>query len=495
MIAGVGRSQALLAFAHVCRLLLFVAMTALLGRRLAPAEFAFVSLVASLYIVAMELLDMGTSAIATRDIAARPAAERVTLSALLALRRWLAVLLMSVVAGLALSPLVTDDGQRLALLAVAGGLFMMHWHAYQAVFQLRQSYGRLVVLGLSCQLGFLLASAAALKVQAGGVVIALLIVLREGVLVLGSRWAAVTLLGGQRLQAPWRCKGMMVLLQQGWMIGVAGVSYKLAVYGGVFLLYRPDAPEALASFSAAHRVLIPLVDMAWLLVNPLFASLGMAAAHSAQGFRVEFEGHVKWMFGLAFMAAIAAMLIAPSVIRLLYGEPYLSDPVSAIGPFRWLALGGVFAWVTPVFVVAETTRGNARALMALGLACLGLTIVGNAWAIPRHSANGAAAVLCLCEAFVLAVLVVRFAARRDLRLNAAWVAYLVPGVVLGAAMLLAEGSPIAQWVLAGVGIPAGLYLLLQLPAQRVRRANASLLSAKWSPTSSPPNSANQHVSP
>lgn len=494
MMGQVGRSQALLALAHVCRLLLFVALTALLGRRLAPADFAFVALVSSLYILAVEVLDMGTSAVAARQIAAQATVERATLSALLALRRWLAVLLTTAVVGLALSPLMVQDSQRLALLAVAGGIFMMHWHAYQTVFQLRQAYGRLVVLGLSCQLGFLLASAAVLKLQAGGAVIALLIVLREGVLVLGSRWAAVRLLGG-RLQAPWRCKGMRSLLQQGWMIGVAGVSYKLAVYGGVFLLYRPDAPEALASFSAAHRVLIPLVDMAWLLVNPLFASLGIAAAHSAQGFRIQFEGHVKWMFGLAFMAAVAAMFTAPSVIRLLYGEAYLSDPVSAIGPFRWLALGGLFAWVTPVFVVAETTRGNARALMALGLACLGLTIVGNEWAIPRHGANGAAAVLCLCEALVLAVLVVRFAARRDLRLNAAWVAYLVPGLLLGAAMLLADGSPLVQWVLAGVGIPGGLYLLLQLPAQRARRASVSLLSAKWSPTSHPPNSANQHVSP
>jgi O-antigen/teichoic acid export membrane protein len=229
-------------------------------------------------------------------------------------------------------------------------------------------------------------------------------------------------------------------------------------------------------------------------VNPLFTSLGMAAAHSAQAFRVQFEGHAKWMLGLAFTAAVAAMLIAPSVIQLLYGEAYLSSPISAIGPFRWLALGGVFAWVTPVFVVAETTRGNARALMLLGLACLGLTVLGNAWAIPRHGANGAAAVLCLCEAFVFGVLLVRFAARRDLRLNAAWAAYLVPGLVLGAALFLSDGFPVLQWVLAGVGIPAALYLLLQLPAQRARRASASLLSAKWSPTSSPPIPAHQQPS-
>ena len=494
MIGRVGRSQALLALAHVCRLLMFVALTSLLGRQLAPADFAFVSLVASLYIVAMELLDMGTSAVAARTIAAQPAAERSTLTALLALRRWLAGVLMLAVVGLALSPLVADDRHRLALLAVAGGIFMMHWHAYQAVFQLRQAYGRLVVLGLSCQLGFLLASAAALKAQAGGAAIALLIVLREGLLALGSRWAAVRLLG-ERLQAPWRCKGMAALLQQGWMIGVAGVSYKLAVYGGVFILYQPDAPQALASFSAAHRVLVPLVDLAWMLVNPLFASLGIAAAHSAQGFRVQLEGHAKWMLGLAFTAAAAGQFLAPLIIRLLYGEAYLSAPVSAIGPFRWLALGGVFAWVTPVLVVAETLRGNARALMALGLACLGLTIAGNAWAIPRHGADGAAAVLCLCEAFVLAVLLTRFAARGDLRLNADWAAYLLPGLVLGGCLYIAEGVALLQWGLAGVGIPVALYLLLQLPAQRARRASALQLSAKWSPASSPTISASHNTSP
>jgi O-antigen/teichoic acid export membrane protein len=494
MTSRVSRSQILLTLAHGCRLALFILVTGLLGRRLAPVDFAFVSWVTGLYIVAMEALDLGTSAVATREIAAQPDRERSTLAALLALRRWLATLLAIVVLGLAFSPLVADESRRVALAAVAAGIYLLHLHAYQPVFQWRQSYGRVLVLGLTGQLGFLLASAAALKAQAGGAVIVLLIVVREAASALNSRWAAVRLLG-ERLDVPWRSSGMGRLLRQGWMIGLAGVSYKLVVFGGVFLLYRPDAPDALASFSAAHRLLIPIVDLAWLVVNPLFGSLSMAAAHGDQAFRDQMAGYTKLMLGLACVISVAMMFVAPFILRLFYGEAYLAGPASSVGPFRWLALGGIFAWVTPVFVVAESTRGHARALLTLSLTCLGLSAVGNILAIPHHGAEGAAMVLCGCEAVVFCALLARSVARRDIRLNAAWLAYLVPAMALAVALYLLDGRAVVQSVVAATSVPLSLFLMSKLPAQRICRASLASLSMPQKPSPIAPSAAHRQPHP
>lgn len=482
MVSRVTRSQGLLALAHACRLLMFVAVTSLLGRLLPPADFAFVSLVSGLYIVAMEGLDMGTSAVATRQIAAQPAAERTILASLLALRRYLAGLMVVVLLVCACAVRAATAAQSGVLVLAAGGIFLLHLHGYQLVFQLRQSYGRMVTLGLAAQLVFLLASVAALKAHAGGAAMALLVVLREAVVALGSRCLALRQLGG-RLRVSWADPGMRPLLQSGWMIGVAGVSYKLAVYGGVFWLYQPESPEVLARFSAAHRLLVPMVDLAWLVVNPLFVSMGLAVVHGTQAFRVQLEGHATLALGLSSVLAVAAYFAAPLVIHGLYGEAYSAGPDSAIGPFRWLALGGLFAWVTPVFVVAETTRGRARSLMWLGLSCLLLAVLGNAWALPGRGAEGAAQVLCLCEAFVFCVMLGRFAVRGEIRLNVAWLMYLAPALALGIVLARLAAYPEWQLLVAMAWVPASAWLLARLPAQRACRASMALVSGPWNPPS------------
>lgn len=483
MFSRVARSQALLALAQACRLLMFIAVTGLLGRLLTPADFAFVALLSGVYVVAMEVLDMGTTAVATRQIAAHPDAELSTLASLLALRRWLACLLLLALLAYAGLSAGAESEQRMVLVLAAFGVYLLHVHGYQLVFQLRQSYGRAIILGLATQLGFLLASAAALKAQAGGAVVGLLVVAREAIMALGSRWLAARLLG-RRVQPSWADTGMRPLVRSGWMIGVAGVSYKLAVYGGVFWLYRPEAPEVLAPFSAAHRLMVPVVDLAWLVVNPLFVSMGLALAHGAQALRTQLTGHVTLAIGLSSTLAVTAYFLAPLVIHGLYGDVYSAGPESAVAPFRWLALGGLFAWVTPVLVVAETTQGHARALMWLGLSCLLLVVLGNAWVLPAAGAVGAAKVLCLCEGFVFCVLLWRFAVRGDVRLNAGWLIYLLPALALGAAMLALQAFPLWQLAVGAVWLPASLVALSQLPAQRACRASMAQVSTPWMPPAS-----------
>ena len=476
----VTRSQGILLCAQLGRLVLYVAVAALLGRRLAPEDFGFVALVTSIYIVTIEILDLGTAAVAIREIAARPDRERDTLAALLALRRLVAALVFVVMMGLTFSNFVEHRDQRFVLVGVACGLFLLHLHAYQLVFQIRQTYGRLSVLGLTSQLGFLLLSLAALRLHAGGAVIALLVVIREIVQVLATRWLALRILG-EPLRARWLPAAMWPLLKSGWMIGMAGVCYKLSTYSGGFMLWEMAAPEALASFSAAQRLLVPMADMAWLFVTPLIASLGVAAARDLATYRLQVESYAKLLLGMSSLVAVAGYSCAPLVLRLLYGEQYASGPWSAVGAFRWLALACLFALVTPLLAVGETSQGRARPLLFTGLACLGLNLAGNLWAIPRYGGEGAAMVLCACEAFVLLALLTRCIRRGEARVDPTWAAYLAPAAGLGLAMWALREFPLTQMLVCCAWLPAALLVMTRFPAQRARRASLAAASSQWGP--------------
>lgn len=407
------RSQAVLAAAHAGRLLLSLVTASLLGRSLAPGDFGFVALLSSIYIVAVEVLDMGTTAVATRSIAAQPATERATLQALLALRRLASVAAFAALLGLACSDYVVERDQRFVLALAACGVFLLHLHAYQLVFQLRQAYGRLTVLALSSQLGFLLACAVMLKFSVAGAAIGVLVVAREAVQAIGARWMAVRMLGSA-LRARWLDPGIGPLLRAGWMIGAAGVCYKVAAYAGGFMLWRMSAPEALASFNAAQRLLAPMSDLAWLFVTPLIAAMSASVSRDPAAFRAQLAGYLKFMLATSALGAAIGYGLAPFVLRVLYGETYASGPLSAVEILRWLLLAYFFAVVSPLLVVAELAHGNSRALLWTAAATLALNVSANAWAIPRHGAHGAAVVLAICEAFLFAVLLARCLARGDL---------------------------------------------------------------------------------
>lgn len=470
------KSQVVLLSAHAARLGLSIAIASLLGRHLAPADFGFVALVSSIFIVAGEFLDMGTTAVATRAMSAQPARERETLASLIALRRLLCIAAVAVVFGLACSDYATRDEHRIVLAVAACALSLLYLNAYQLAFQVRQAYGQAAAWALAAQLGFLVASAVALRLRAGGAVIGLLVVAREIAQVLGNRRVAVRMLG-DRIRAPWRHPGMWALLKAGWMIGVAGLAYKLAAYAGGFLLWKMSAPETLASFSAAQQLLAPLAGVAWLFVTPLIAAMSAALARDAAAFRVQLEGYVALLVAASALLAAAGYFTAPFVLRLLYGEVYAAGPWSAVGALRWLALGYLFALVSPVLIVGEMVRGNAFALLAAATACLAINLAGNALAIPVHGAEGAAMALCASEAFLFFVLLARAAARRDASPSVAWLAYLAPAALLAGALWMLSDLPLWQLAVACIWAPASLLMILRLPAQKACRASLAKTAA------------------
>ena len=401
---SVSKNQALLAAWLAGRIAIFVALTSLLGRSLPPSEFGFVALVSILFAVATEALDMGTMAIATRRIAAAPAEERAVLEALLALRRIVALVAFACIVALAVAGDFPVAGQRAALAVAAVGVLVLHLGGYQVAINVRGAFRPVVFLGLTLQLAFAVATVAALRSGHGALTIALLIVALQCAQALGARQIAVRRLG-YSADGAWPAARVRALFAASWMIGVAGICYKLVPHAAGLLLWQLAGAESLASFNAAQRLAAPLGEMAWLFVTPLIAPMSAAALQGASSLRVPLEGYVKLMLGMGAVVAVAGVFCAPSVLRLLYGERYAAGPWSSVEVLRWLSVASAAALVDAVLVVGEIARGRTRALLALVGAAFVILVAAGAWAAPRHGAVGAAAAVCAVEAIILVVLV------------------------------------------------------------------------------------------
>lgn len=453
---AVVRSQRYLLLAQIARLGLFLAATRYLGAALSPAEFGFFALVSGVFAVAVEILDGGTSATVTRQIAQDPANEAAHLGTLLAWRRMVAgMLALTCLVAAALVP--APAWQRYVLAAAAGGLYLLHLNAYQLVFQVRQRFGQPLLLGLSLQALFLLACHGALRGTVT-ILVPLFVVLREIAQVIVMRALAVHAIG-HSVYRPHAWRNAASLWRETWQFGVCALVYKLVFHSGSFSLYWLAPPDALGSYSAALRVFLPVLELSWVFVTPLIASM------SAGGLRRQLDTALSLHLGAACLFAVCAWLLAPVILQVLYGQRYSSGALSALLPFRWLCITFASSMVTPVLVVATLASRREAGLLATSLMALVLNIALNMWAVPRWGASGAAIACCTTELFILVRLLLRFWINGSWRPRAGLLLYLAPGAAMATVLPLLVAWPLASLALVLVTAPL-LLLWLWQNAQR-----------------------------
>lgn len=470
--SAVARGQLYLLLAQLARLALFLLVTRYLGSRLAPGDFGFFALVSSLFAVTLEVLDAGTSAAVTRAIAQQRVPEHEALATVLAWRRLLALALALACLGLAVSPVAGAGTQRIIVLAAAVGLYSLHLSAYQMVFQIHQTYGKPLLLGLALQVAFLCGSLIALK-YAAGAWIALLVVVREIAQVIGSRWLAIQVLG-TRIQARLSRVRLQQLWRETWQFGVCALLYKLAFHAGTFAIWLLASPEALGSYSASVRLFSPVVDLSWAFATPLIAGLSLIAHESSATFRAHLRAHIHFHLGTALVFATCGWMLAPVILEVLYGTRYLSGTLSSLDTFRWLCLAFSFAILTPVLVVATLARRQESGLLSISVIGLAINIGVNLYTVPHAGAHGAAIASCATEAFIFFALLVRLTLTGDWRPAWRTLGYALPALLLAGLLRSLTAYPHAALGAAIVISPFILLALWQRPEQKaIRRTHAS----------------------
>ena len=270
------RSQAILLGATADRLLVSLVVTGLLGRILSPANYGFFALVSAVLIVGRDLLDLGTTNVAAREIIVEPGREKDVLQALLG---WRAATGVFLALACVIFAFAQSGSLRTGILfAAAAVLAIMYLNAVLPVFQVRQAHGGPAALALAAQFALLAGCVGLYVAQAAGALYALLVVIREAAVTFGSRIMANRLLG-YRPVPRLRGKDTWPFLAKALAFGGAAVSYHLYFNSGAFLVwfFRPE-PE-LGAFAAAFRPIQPLLALPWILMVPLLPVLTQRETH------------------------------------------------------------------------------------------------------------------------------------------------------------------------------------------------------------------------
>lgn len=461
----VTRSQQVLLVAQVLRLAVSLVTVVVLGRFLSPLDFGFFALLSAIFILSQEVLDMGTTATATRDVLHGGRSEAEILATLLAWRRIVVLVLM--LAGMAFLALgqgyshLYEGVLAIALLA----LLLLPLNVYYVVFQVRQSFARIVGVGLAAQGLFLLLAAAMAGWAGAGVLIGLLVVARELGVLLVNRRIAVGMLGSP-VTSPVAWPQVREFVSKAWALGLATVAYHLAFHSGTFFLAILADGEELGVFSASQRLFVPLVSSVWVVLTPLIAALSLSASQDEALFRHQVASYFKLLAGVAALTVSAGYLCAPYLLPLLYGETYGTGALSSVGVFRWLTVGFGLSLITPVLVIHAIATHDERRLAGTAVVLLVANILINAWAVPRFGAEGAALAPALTEMVLLGLLLRHALGRQWLETLGGTVPYLLPAVVLALAMTPLPEIPWLQITVAGAMGLASVVILWNLPEQR-----------------------------
>ena len=277
---------------------------------------------------------------------------------------------------------------------------------WYAVFQAHERLD-LVSLSVICQrTGTAVVGVALLKLGLGVVVAATVFAL-GALLGLG-----MAMLSGRRLGIAadradphrWRA-----LLRAGLPIGIAGLLFVLLLRLDVTLLSFLSGEAEVGVYAAAYRLVEGTQFLAWSISASMLPWLSRAQ-HLAPGEGGLVRGYVlglKAMNGVLLPIGLVLVLFAQPLVDLLYGPAFRESVL----PLQLLGLMSVFYGVQSFAAATFIARDSPGTFAGIVGVVVVLNLVGNAFAIPRYGADGAAAT-AVASSVVLALACLVLARRR-----------------------------------------------------------------------------------
>lgn len=441
----VTRSQVVIAATEAIRFALLLYFTSTLGRSLSPADFGFVTLVPTIYLFAHVVLDLGTGALIARESVRRPERERPLLEAALFVRAATGGVMGLVVAGLALAE--PDPGRRLWLGLTALTLPALAPAVLGAAFRIRQDQTGPAVLSLVTVGLMIAAMLVGLRVNIPGEAFAGIYVLRE--LVNGaSLWMLARARHGLHLRPGLAGRDAARFFRDSIPQNTAVVFQMASFNAGVFAIRAGLGEAELGAYSAAWRLVSPLLLLMGALVAPLLPVLAQASKDPDR-FRRVFAPALSCAIGIGALGAAFVVGLGRDSLRLLYDKPdslkFSSGPLDAAPSL--IVLGFVFAAVC-VGSVATTSLlclDGDRHLRKLAVVALLMNVIVLGFGLSRLGRVAAAWGLLAAE--VLTACWALLAVRRQLgRLGAGAIFKPLWLVAVPALVLATPVTKYAPWV-------------------------------------------------
>ena len=428
-------SQFVLVFAFGGTVAVSLALTVFLGRALAPGDFGLFALVGALFSFARDVIDLGSSTTASRDIGRDPGSERQLLEGLYYVRRIVAFALALL--AIALAFLQDDPTRRMVILAAAAVLAVLGPTAYYASFQARQALLAPSLAAFATQV--LLLAACALLVARGivGAEVAGLVVVRELALIVIVAFLGRRLVGFRAIPRPHFARIRAFYATAG-IWALAALCRHLFVQADVLAVYLLRGDVELGAWAAAYRILAPALALPWMAALPLvpvLAALGPLRAGTELLTR-----SLRLGLGVGVLAATCTFAVAPDLVTVLYGGKYAAAPLDAVPAMRWLALAIAVSFTTEIAAAGLLAAGRVRVVLATSATGLAFKIIANAVLVPVFGFVAAAATTATIELAACAVLCIALSLRwRPLARSVAKA--LAPALATG---LLAVG--IVHWI-------------------------------------------------
>jgi O-antigen/teichoic acid export membrane protein len=310
--------------------------------------------------------------------------------------------------------------------------------------------------------------------QAAGHLFSWLVVTREFLVSRVFRWLAIRRLG-YRPRPGLRGRKLGPFFRMAALYGLAILSYQLCFHVDVFMVRALCGEEALGAYAAAFRPMNPMLRVAGLLMLPMLPVIARTALSNRERFVGQVVRSSEVLVGLGGLGAVAAIMLAEDLLQLLYGDKYVSGPLSTVEALRWLAVALAVVFSSTAFTTALLAAGRERWLCILGLA---VNVAGNLVFLPTHGFTAAAATTAATEALLASgaiVCLVRTAPVSGIR--PIFVLTLAPAAILGFVLYWLPGP--SPWrIVAGtlLGLAGLAFLVLGPPGRRLRRTLADLAS-------------------
>ena len=354
------------------------------ARHLGPAGYGVIGYATALMLIGSALSRMGLQEVATRDLVRDDEGRNLTLGSAFFLRLVGGVLAYGVLLLYGLNA-AADPQTRLAVLVIGAGVLAQPFDMAGAWFQAHQRLGPTVlarmigVLGCAAlRIGFVLTDKPLLWFAWP---VAAEIAIGSG-LIMGSYWR----MAGSPLA--WRIgrARLRALLNAALPLTLAIGTTELSLRLPQVLLMQLGNVAQVGYYAAATRLSEALYMLPMIACTALFPVVVRSHAAGPDTYARRMEAFYGLMFWGGMAVALPLSLLAPWLIRLLFGPEYQAS----IDVLR------IHAWSLPLVAlgVARARTLIAEDLPRFNLLAAGVNLVGNAllawWLIPPLGAVGAA---------------------------------------------------------------------------------------------------------